>query len=355
MFLDRRSLLQSAAALLVPPMAAIPPWGKTENRQLESAVDRYFDAFKAYFGKPYRPDDNTEDAHDRCTEDVEKRKDVWEVARKELMRLVMAHHGLDGEKEASPLAALTVDVGELTVVVGPHTEPDSDSDPYGWDTLVFVPRTAAMRAKLNAIRTFNPTEWASKEDEERLGYKEHEPPPVPEVDLSRMPAGEPMPLTAALSKSCYGSASGETTITRTWTPEGALACRRCLGCTFWQHSLEDLKGARIACEVTVDDEDVERVLYSPTPKDTDNDHHGDVMISTLWNSNINGPGIIELITTSKAEWEAGGYADSERGRWHISDRDRGTRGNMVVALRYRPGPIPMVIEWDTPARSAPLA
>ena len=127
MFLDRRTLLQSAAALLAPPAAICAQLRTPENPQLERAVERYFATFKAYFGKPYRPDDNTEEAHDRADRDVEHRKEVWEAARSELMRLVMAHHGHDAETWCCDLPALTVDVGELTVVVAPHTDPDSDS------------------------------------------------------------------------------------------------------------------------------------------------------------------------------------------------------------------------------------
>ncbi len=47
MFLDRRSLLQSAASLLLPSTAATAVMASTVNPELERAVVGYLEAFRA--------------------------------------------------------------------------------------------------------------------------------------------------------------------------------------------------------------------------------------------------------------------------------------------------------------------
>ena len=347
--IDRRTLLQNAMSLVAAPalpaaLATTAHPGKLATPELERTVDRYFETFRAFYGTPFRPDDNTHDAHDRANKEVEKRQKTFEAAKSELIRLVMKAHGLDYENQDAPVRGLTVDVGGLTLVVSPHQDRnDEPSSPLGGEVLTLVPRTEAMRAKLDALPTLDPTEFASEEEAERLGLPPYKPIPVPTVDLSRMPAGEPVPLTVQLCKSA--SSPGVTEITRTWSPEGAIACKRCAGCPFGGRTLDDIEGmrngfGRLPCEITVHDDDVDLVLYGATPAVTPFEHSNDRMVSTEWVTREGyHPRITEVIVTSRQEWEAtGGDQD-----WTVLDHDRGTRGNLVVAMREASGPIPRVL------------
>ena len=56
-------------------------------------------------------------------------------------------------------------------------------------------------------------------------------------------------------------------------------------------------------EVTVEDDDVDRVLYSPTSAAEKNPSH-DVMVDTVCNALPTGT--IETLVTSRKEWEASG-------------------------------------------------
>ena len=92
MFLDRRSLLQSAAALLVPSTAATAVMASAVNPEFERAVETYFRTFTAFYGKPYQPDDDSREAHERADDELEKRKDAAEAARDTLIDHVSRHH-----------------------------------------------------------------------------------------------------------------------------------------------------------------------------------------------------------------------------------------------------------------------
>ena len=67
MLLDRRSLLQSAAALFMPSTAGISPMGKKGSPQVNRAVERYFQTFALFYGRSYSPDDNSLEAHQAPT------------------------------------------------------------------------------------------------------------------------------------------------------------------------------------------------------------------------------------------------------------------------------------------------
>ncbi len=347
MFLDRRALLQSAAALIVPPAAAIPPWGKTENREHAAAVERYFATFTAFYGRPYRPDDNTWDAHHRANSNLQERKEAFESARDELIVLVMEAHGFDRENQDAPMRALTLDIGELTLAVAPHQELDMDPPgaPLGLETLALIPRTAAMRARLDALPTLDPHEWESEEEEERLGIPDDRP-PQPAVDLSRMPAGEPVPLAATRYKPTYGPDNGMVEITRKWTPRDAIACKRCIACPFWDETVESLRPndrGEVGCKITVRDEDVEQVLYGATPPHPGRTYSDSVVIVCDWGSNIGDePGIIDVMVTTRQDWETGDYDKED---WSMSKGDWGTGGDLVAAIRYMKGPVPCILHY----------
>ena len=94
-------------------------------------------------------------------------------------------HGLDPENDYSPLGAITLDVGDLTLAVTNRQELDCGpcGPPMGIETLALIPRTAAMRARLDALPTLDPYEWGSDEDAERLGLKRE--PHSPTAEMSR--------------------------------------------------------------------------------------------------------------------------------------------------------------------------
>jgi hypothetical protein len=261
--MDRRSLLKSAGALLVPSTAATA-LATTVNPQLERALNGYLDAFRAYYGKPYQPDDDSEDAHDRADRDVERRRDAFDDARKELSRVVMARYDLAREDDCPGLSALSVDVGDITVVVAADIDSSNDSEPFGREIPALVPRTAAARARLDALPAFNPREYASEEDEERLSVKCYRP-VMPVADLSRMPESEPIPLTAEITRA-FGP-DDSVNITRTWSPDGAYTCHKCNLCIFTGRTLEELAAKKEReCRVTVPLNRVDDVLYLPAPE-----------------------------------------------------------------------------------------
>ncbi len=357
MFLDRRSLLQSAAGLLVPSTATIPTLRKPASRQLTRAVELYFSTFTAYYGKPFRPDDNSVDAHDRADKDLDTRRNAFDDARRELRRLVMAHHGIDEDSAdcCAPLRGCSVDVGDVTVLLAVDTDPQCEGGPLGNHTLAVIPRTPAGRARIDALPTLDPVEYASKEEEKRLQIPMDEPPPAPPVDLSRMPADEPIPLTAKLWKSSSPPDNGETEIIRTWTAEGAMNCKRCECCAFVGHTLESIaeemrKGKVARCNITVKDEDVEKVLYGRTPLSRP-EYRGDgILMSTEWQ------------TGEPNEWEdivvATPEAWAKNWRAKYPSWQTYTQDGTLMAVKVWTGPIPWIINPDLelePAQVEPAA
>jgi hypothetical protein len=340
--ITRRSLVQSAAALLVPSTAATAVMASTVNPELERAVETYFRTFRAFYGKPYLPDDDSPEAHERADDELEKRKDAFEAARDALIDHVKRHHRLDPDNDCVPLATVTLDVGELTLAVTPRQELDCEpcGTPLGIETLALIPRTAAMRARLNALPTFDPYEFDSEEDAERLGLK-HEPYP-PEFDLSRMPADEPIPTSVSISGPYE---SGNVTIYRHWKAEDAWACQRCDLCPFIGSPVEDL-GREPVCAVTVKQEDADRVLHGPTPPDKEVKPPGGLMVDTWFEWDERGvvgekTSRLDVLVMTRAAWEAD--PRSKRPEWAIAEGPRGTRGKLVVVGRKLTGPQPRIL------------
>ena len=92
-----------------------------------------------------------------------------------------------------------------------------------------------MRAKLDAIKTFDPTTWASDEDEERLGLKSE---PLPGL-MPHFPADEPVPLTVKH----FGRET--VTLVRTWSAQARTTASSCETCPFsCTRTLEELEARR---------------------------------------------------------------------------------------------------------------
>jgi hypothetical protein len=348
MFLDRRSLLQSAAALLVPSTAATALKASAVNPELEQAVERYIEAFAAFYGKPYRPDAATKEAHDRAENDRDCRKNAFESARDELMRLAMAHHGMDSEKESTDFPALSVDVGEITAAVGADIDPYNDTSPLGRDTLFLIPRTDAARARLAAIKTFDPWAFENEEEAERLGLRGNPRNEGLGFDPARMPADEPVPVK--VDRCDYGDGEERyTAINRTWTPDGAMACNRCKLCVFDGLTIDRL-GKSPSCQVEVWPDDAELVLYGPTPPAKDEQYPNDLMVDTSWDwseRDVIGtkPARLEVLVMSRTAWEADPRSKDDE--WMIAEGRRGTRGNLVAVARKLTGPQPRILEQST--------
>ena len=340
MFLDRRSLLQSAAALLVPSAAAIP---RSASAKHHRAVERYIQAFTDYF-QPLRPDAATEEAHERADEDRYRRDKAFTAAKNELKRLVMAHHGLNGEDGEIRLAAISMDIGDVTVVVGPEAHDGCDNPPFGCDNVLLVPRTDAVRARLDAIKTFDPHGYESEEEEERLSLPGDPRNEEPGFDPARMPANEPMPVK--VERCDYGDGDDRyTQIIRTWTPQGAYDCRRCMLCKFGGLTIDQL-GKSPMCFVDVWPDDAELVLYGPTPPDKEPQYSNDLVVETHWDFATGGifpkPARLEVLVLTRRAWEADPRSKDDE--WAISEGPRGTRGKLVVAARKVIGPLPWILE-----------
>lgn len=330
MFLDRRSLLQSAAALLVPPVATIPRSASVKHQR---ALDRYIETFTAYF-VPYRPDAPTEEAHDRADEDRARRDKAWQAARNELERLVREHHGMDGDDEIR-LSALSLDVGDITVVVGPDVDDGHDDAPFGSDRITLTGRTAEARARLDAIKTFDPHGYENDEERERLSVKCEPSPPLPIVDMSRMAEGLPVPLTATITRDW--SSDWLLNVRRTWKPADAVACERCSYCPYKSIPLDASSEKPVACQVTVDADEVERVLYGPHPEMAyDGDDWEGVLSDThSWQTENWDVHERRTILMTRAGWEAADI--SKDARWNGLPTECGT---MVIAFCNSTGPIP---------------
>jgi hypothetical protein len=333
MFLDRRSLLQSAAALLVPSTAGMSRPTR-HLPELERAIERYLQTFRAYY-QPYRPDAATEEAHDRADDKLEKRKEAFETARYELMGLVMEQHGMNPETENTDLAALSSDTSEFTVVVGPEIDPDCDGHPLGRDGLTLVPRTPAARSRLDAIPIHDPHDFESEAEEERLTYERN---PYPTgFDPSRCPSDEPVPTEVRI----YGNESSSSVI-RHWTAQGAFDCHRCELCVFANRTVEELAALRDrSCSVDVPTGRVDDVLYGPTPEPREyglTDVPG--VISDSW-FNVPKDYKIERLRTvvmTRAAWDHLGLAKDPT--WEHEKFGR----NVVTAFHNEHGPAPRILE-----------
>ena len=350
MFLDRRSLLQSAAALLVPPAAARP---RSASAKHHRAVERHIEAFTAFYGSPFRPDAATEEAHARADQERRRLSEAFDAAQDELRRLVMAQHGMDSENEHTELAGLSVDVGDFTVAIGPDVDSADGGAPFGHDTLVLIPRTDEARARLNAIKTFDPWEYESEQEEERLMLRGDPRNEEPGFDPARMPTGEPVPVIVVRCE--YGEGENRyTQISRTWTPEGAYDCKRCKMCVFAGLTIDQL-GENPTCRVEVWPDDAELVLYGPTPPAKEQEYSNGLLVDTALDWTVGGvfpkPAQLQVVAMSRAAWEAD--PRSKDGEWTLAEGPRATRGKLVVAARKVIGPLPWILE--EPAQVEPAA
>jgi hypothetical protein len=176
--IDRRQLMTSAMSLIaapaLPAVAKMPAMGSKRDhtqKDFRTAFDAYIDAYRAFFAFPPSsgPEDEgvaTDDSDatgearvfwqgmlDRCR--------AWRRRRKRLVKLVLEANGYEIEGPAPPtVSAAMVDLGDVLVVVSGESMCEGAPGRSWMNCINFcvVPRSLAMKAKLEALPT-----WSSDE------------------------------------------------------------------------------------------------------------------------------------------------------------------------------------------------
>ena len=148
---------------------------------------------------------------------------------------------------------------------------------------------------------------------------------------------EPVPTKAWLHRD-YQDPENLVTIHRTWTAQGAMDCHRCDLCPFEGHTLESLEGKRIACELTVNNADLDKVLYGATPEPETSEDEPGIVANTEWTTGEVSRHKDIVVATPKA-WAK---------HWRSKDPTWGTSeiagGKLLMAVRTRQGPLPWILE-----------
>jgi hypothetical protein len=161
----RRDLLKSSLATMVgaPALPAVaggfPRLGTTPihtDAEFRKALDAYINAYRAFFS--IRPNGGPED--DQSEEGQAHWKTMltncraWRRSRKRLVTMVLEANGyeIDGLAPRT-IAAVSVDLGDAWVVFSGSSDYEGTDGDLAMNCINFciVPRTAAMKARLDAL------------------------------------------------------------------------------------------------------------------------------------------------------------------------------------------------------------
>jgi hypothetical protein len=171
MFLDRRALLQSAAALLAPPAATLRHLGKTENRELETALERYLQSMEVLYRLRRSPDGQTlEQAFAACRKAGDERSECID-AKGALGLAIIRANGIDPDSYEYGFAPLTARTDDAILIVHGHNSPEiagnmADLGLFDGASFAIVPLSSAMRTRLESLPKFDPCYDARDEEED---------------------------------------------------------------------------------------------------------------------------------------------------------------------------------------------
>ena len=174
MFLDRRSLMKSAAALLAPPAATLRHLGKPENPQtteLKTALERYLRSMEVN----YRLRESLRDLPD---EGVMPAIEMQTDERIECLRAkdalgaaIVRANGIDPESYEYSFIPLMARTADALLIVHGHNAPENcgnmpDLGLYDGITFAIVPHSSAMRTRLESLPKFDPCYDPRDEEDE---------------------------------------------------------------------------------------------------------------------------------------------------------------------------------------------
>ncbi len=342
---SERPVAQCFAPALPAAMATIPKLG---SKPVHSADDfrkevmRYIDRYRTLHSTPKRPDHKAHTA---------VRHAFWEV-RERLREMVADNHGVDGDT-ITALDTYSIDLGAVEIIAS--TDADNDDLEDAFSILTVVPRSREMAELMGGMPRTNPPhgeEDAEQEEREMVDasetrgeYRERI-----RIDPARMPAGEPIALSA--ERQNMTSVDGHVYLTRTWTKEDALACRRCMLCPF-ENGIPDKDdyerdNSTISCCVTIPAETVEHVIYAKTPAIDDDTRRGPGVLADTYFETTDCGHVkrTHVIAMTKPDVDASGL--SADGRWLGTDSGRTTSSprSGLTAVRGRAAPPSGKARWS---------
>jgi hypothetical protein len=346
--LRRELLTASVSALLAPALAAsktglLPPLGSKpvhSAADFRKAFDEYLAAYRGFHPLPDGPDrDAPYEA--RCAHDKEMDKlcEDWCDARRRLLEMVLNNHGSTFKEWGSNVAGVAVDIGDLAFVAAP--DPDEEGHERSRAHLAIVPRSPEMIALLDGL-------YVPPEDEPApqvpLALNDDTPlsrrPYVEsvEIDRSRMPEGEPVPLSAQRQNMC--SERGHVWLSRTWTKEDALKCNRCHLCPFREFGVDRKEGPTVECTMAILPRDIDRVVHSATPEPGPDDFDGPGVLADTYVQRPDGGKVVRtrVVTATLKAWEGLGLANDPSWVDCYSGRD-----NVKCGIRIETGPAPRIL------------
>ncbi len=169
MLLARRSLLQSAAALLAPlfpsksllPMGSIPPLAEPAKSELESALERYLRSMEVN----YRLRDSLtllpeEEVMPAIRKQSDERIECLE-AKDALGAAIIRANGIDPEGYEYSFIPLMARIPDAVLIVHGHNAPENggnmpDLGLYDGITFAILPRSSALRHRIESLPKFDP-------------------------------------------------------------------------------------------------------------------------------------------------------------------------------------------------------
>lgn len=149
-----------------------------------------------------------------------------------------------------------------------------------------------MRDEIDALPQLDPTKYESPADKGRLETKLHPNATghkrpyneTIELDELRHPFSEPIPLTIQVQN--WTNVPGHVYVYRTWTKADAQACERCNLCPHKVGIAKDVDGETVMCTVTIPDDKIEDVIYSPTRETFTDLNEGEGVFVDTWYDRI---------------------------------------------------------------------
>jgi hypothetical protein len=188
--MNRRSLLQSAAALMVPcaKPSSLPAMPALGTKPIHSAADfrkafaAHLDAQRTFHGAhdapPRKSTRETWDAYHATRRGLDNARCQ---ARRRLLDMTLENHGYEGDTDGTMRAAVHIDLGDIMFVAG--ADPAEELEEYPPTILTIVPRSPEMCKLMAELPTTSDRDEDNEDDE----------PWSLDFDMTRFPADEPVP------------------------------------------------------------------------------------------------------------------------------------------------------------------